>query len=69
MSQRKKPLHYRYTNDDPGLIEAFEKIGIADSPEDAIAGVRHWIDGVADTPSMWVEETDFAYYVTVEEAP
>lgn len=75
MNHRKKPLHYRYTDDDPD--EGFDEIGIANSVEDAIAGVRHWVDGLNDydwlsVPSdapMQVEETESGYYVTIGEAP
>ncbi|NJM13052.1 MAG: hypothetical protein HC889_15375 [Synechococcaceae cyanobacterium SM1_2_3] len=68
MNHRKKPLHYRYTDDDPD--EGFDEIGIANSAEDAIAGVRYWVEGLGDSDTpMQVEETESGYYVTIGEAP
>ncbi|CDH46983.1 hypothetical protein [Candidatus Contendibacter odensensis] len=65
MSETKKPLHYRYTDDDPD--EGFDQIGIANSAKDALAGVRHWIEGLSDSDApMTVEETESGYFVTID---
>ena len=56
----KKPMYYCFSGND------FVKFGIANSCEDAITGVRHFLGWcLDDDDSISVEEKASGYYVTI----